>query len=89
MITAIDSQQVVYMNLKKFIERMTNHLKIPKVLSWKFLETDGMIRLSPEISLSCQKNFVGVTRRFRKVLVKLILEYDIILIPGIYQNIPE
>ena len=57
---------------------MTNHLKIPELL-----ENSGFC---PEISLPCQKNFVEGLRWFLK---KLILVYDIILIPGIYQNIPK
>ena len=36
----IDSQQVVYYDLKILLERMTIHLKIQNVLSENFLETD-------------------------------------------------
>ena len=34
----IDSQQVVYISLNIFLERMTNHFKIPNVLLWNILE---------------------------------------------------
>ena len=49
----IDSQQVVNYGLKILLERMTNHLKIPKVLSQKFLKTDGRFCFFPELSLPC------------------------------------
>ena len=34
----IDSLQVAYISLNFFLERMTNHFKIPNVLSWNILE---------------------------------------------------
>ena len=61
----IDSQQVVYYGLKLLLERMTNHLKIPKGLSQNFLETDGRFWFFPELSLPCQKNFVEASRVFQ------------------------
>ena len=34
----IDSQQIVNISFIFFLERMTNHFKIPNVLSWNNLE---------------------------------------------------
>ena len=38
-----------------FLERMTNHLEIKNILSWKFLEPWRKIRNYLELSFSCQK----------------------------------
>ena len=44
--TDIDDKQVVYFGLKNFLERMTNHLKIPYILSQnipELLENSGFL----------------------------------------------
>ena len=64
---------------------MTNHLKIPYILSRnipELLENSGFLLKY----LCLVKELCG---RLKMVLEKLILVYDIILIPGIYQNIPK
>ena len=40
---------------KIFLERMTKHLEIKNILSWKFLEPWRKIRNSLELSFSSQK----------------------------------
>ena len=74
---------------------MTNHLKIPYILSRnipELLENSGfLLKYLCLVKELCGKfeEVQGGSGRFKMVLEKLILEYDIILIPGIYQNIPK
>ena len=68
---------------------MTNHLKIPYILSRnipELLENSGFL-----LKYLClvKRTLSKIWERFKMVLEKLILVYDIILIPGIYQNIPK
>ena len=63
----IDDKKVDYFGLKHFLERMTNHLKIPYILSRnipELLENSGFL-----LKYLClvKKNFVEGLRRFRKV----------------------
>ena len=54
--------------LSFFLERKTNHLKIPKVLLQNFLETDErfFVGFFPELSMPCQKELVEASTRFQK-----------------------
>ena len=71
---------------------MTDHLKIPYILSRnipELLENSGfLLKYLCLVKKLCGR-FEEVSGRFKMVLEKLILIYDIILIPGIYQNIPK
>ena len=51
---------------KIFLERMTNHLEIKNILSWKFLKSWRKIPNSLELSFSCQKKLLagsGITQK--------------------------
>ena len=88
----IDDKQVAYFGLKNFLERMTNHLKIPYILSGnipELLENSGFLLKYLCLVKRTLWKVWGGSGRFKMVLEKLILVYDIILIPGIYQNIPK
>ena len=65
---------------------MTNHLKISYILSRNIPELQENSGFLLKNISALSKELCG---RFKLVLEKLILVYDIILIPGIYQTIPK
>ena len=70
----IDDKQVVYFGLKNFLERMTNHLKIPYILSRKIpelLENSGFLLKYLCLVKRTLWKVWGGSRRFKMVLENL------------------